>query len=336
MAIQLSKNYVPLLDEVYEEASLTGDLNSSPAMVKAGQNANEIVIPKLKMSGLGNYSRNSGYTKGKVDLTWETVKFNYDRGTKFEVDTLDNEETAEVAFGMLGAEFERTKVAPEGDAFTFAKLAGTEEISVAKGKISTGEEAVKALRTASVKMDNDKVPKNQRLLYITSEIKGDIDDLDTTKSRNVLSKFDKIIEVPQSVFYTQIVLNDIEDTEEGLDGGYDKAPDMYVASKDTSVVSGKTYYTKSGETYTKVTSPTGNPSTSSYYELIEGGRNINFMVVHKPAVIKHKKHTANNIITPEENQTSDAYMQKYRKYGLVEVYENKRAGIYLHYNNNED
>jgi len=286
MAIQLSKNYVPLLDEVYEEASLTGDLNSSPAMVKAGQNANEIVIPKLKMSGLGNYSRNSGYTKGKVDLTWETVKFNYDRGTKFEVDTLDNEETAEVAFGMLGAEFERTKVAPEGDAFTFAQLAGTEDISVATGTLSTGEEAVKALRVASVKMDNDKVPKNQRLLYITSEIKGNIDDLDTTKSRNVLSKFDKIIEVPQSVFYTQIVLNDIEDKEGGLDGGFEKAT---------------------------------------------AGKDINFMIVHKPAVIKHKKHTANNIITPDENQTSDAYMQKYRKYGLVEVYENKRAGVYVHH-----
>ena len=286
MAIQLSKNYEPLLDEVYEEASLTGDLNSNPAMVKAGQNANEIVIPKLKMSGLGNYSRNSGYTKGKVDLTWETVKFNYDRGTKFEVDTLDNEETAEVAFGMLGAEFERTKVAPEGDAFTFAKLAGTEDISVGTGTLATGEEAVKALRAASVKMDNDKVPKNQRLLYITSEIKGNIDDLDTTKSRNVLSKFDKIIEVPQSVFYTKIVLNDIEDKEGGLDGGYEKAVD---------------------------------------------GKDINFMIVHKPAVIKHKKHTANNIITPEENQTSDAYMQKYRKYGLVDVYENKRAGIYMHY-----
>lgn len=289
MAIQLSKNYVPLLDEVYESASLTGDLNSSPAMVKAGNNANEIVIPKLKMSGLGNYSRNDGYTKGKVDLTWETVKFNYDRGTKFEVDTLDNEETAEVAFGMLGAEFERTKVAPEGDAFTFAKLAGTEDISTKQGAIQDGATAIAELRTASVKMDNDKVPKNQRLLYITSEIKGYIDDLDTTKSRNVLSKFDKIIEVPQSVFYTKIVLNDIEETEGGLDGGYDKADD---------------------------------------------GKDINFMIVHKPAVIKHKKHIANNIITPEENQNSDAYMQKYRKYGLVEVYENKRAGIYMHYNNN--
>ena len=41
----------------------------------------------------------------------------------------------------------------------------------------------------------------------------------------------------------------------------------YSASEDTSVVSGKTYYTVSDGVYTKVASPTGNPSTSSYYEM---------------------------------------------------------------------
>lgn len=48
----------------------------------------------------------------------------------------------------------------------------------------------------------------------------------------------------------------------------------YTASTDTSVQSGKTYYTRSGSgtaespyVYTAVASPTGNPSTSSYYEM---------------------------------------------------------------------
>lgn len=48
----------------------------------------------------------------------------------------------------------------------------------------------------------------------------------------------------------------------------------YSASSDTTVKSGKTYYTRSGSgtsespyVYTKVASPTGNPSTSSYYEM---------------------------------------------------------------------
>lgn len=40
----------------------------------------------------------------------------------------------------------------------------------------------------------------------------------------------------------------------------------YKASTDTTVQAGKTYYTKSGNDYTPVANPTGNPSTSSYYE----------------------------------------------------------------------
>lgn len=48
----------------------------------------------------------------------------------------------------------------------------------------------------------------------------------------------------------------------------------YTASTDTTVTSGKTYYTRTGAgtaaspyVYTAVASPTGNPSTSSYYEM---------------------------------------------------------------------
>lgn len=45
----------------------------------------------------------------------------------------------------------------------------------------------------------------------------------------------------------------------------------YVKSTDTTVVSGKTYYTRTGSspnyTYTVVSTPTGNPTTQNYYEL---------------------------------------------------------------------
>ena len=41
----------------------------------------------------------------------------------------------------------------------------------------------------------------------------------------------------------------------------------YTASTDTTVQSGKTYYTVSDGVYTPVAEPTGNPSTSSYYEM---------------------------------------------------------------------
>lgn len=41
----------------------------------------------------------------------------------------------------------------------------------------------------------------------------------------------------------------------------------YKASQDTEVMPGKLYFTKSGNMYTPVANPTGNPSTSGYYEI---------------------------------------------------------------------
>ena len=47
--------------------------------------------------------------------------------------------------------------------------------------------------------------------------------------------------------------------------------DAYALSTDTDVKAGKTYYTKGvDDKYTAVAAPTGNPSTSSYYELVKG------------------------------------------------------------------
>lgn len=66
-----------------------------------------------------------------------------------------------------------------------------------------------------------------------------------------------------------------------------------------------------------------------HYRKATNGKDINFMIVHKPAVMKWDKHTASDIIQPNVNASSDANILKYRKYGIVNAYENKRAGIYL-------
>lgn len=285
MAIQLAKNYVPLLDEVYKKASVTTILDSDASTARQGNNANEILIPKIDMDGLGDYSRASGYTDGEVSLTWETVRFNYDRGRKFQVDYLDNEETADLAFGKLGSEFMRTKVAPEADAFTFAKIAGKTGISkVAEGAtLTTGEELMKALEVALSKMDEDEVPEEGRIMFITPTLYNMVLNLNTSASKELLSKV-TIVKVPQARFYTAIDL--VDGKGDNKAGGYAKA---------------------------------------------SGAKDINFMIVEKSAIIKYNKHVASDIITPSENQDADAYIQKYRKYGLVDVYANKVAGVYLHH-----
>lgn len=95
--IVLAKNYIDLLDEVYRSASVTADLTSDPSLIRQGANVNELIYPQIDVTGLGDYDRNSGYTNGAVNVASKTALFNYDRGTKISVDTMDNQETFDIA-----------------------------------------------------------------------------------------------------------------------------------------------------------------------------------------------------------------------------------------------
>lgn len=85
--IALAKNYIPLLDEVYKQTSLTAALEAPADLARAGASAREILLPKLEMVGLGNYSRSTGYALGDVTLSYETHTFNFERGRKMSIDS---------------------------------------------------------------------------------------------------------------------------------------------------------------------------------------------------------------------------------------------------------
>lgn len=57
------------------------------------------------------------------------------------------------------------------------------------------------------------------------------------------------------------------------------------------------------------------------------GKDINFMVIHKPAMLQYTKHAKMKVFTPDQDQDGDNYKMLYRLYGLNDAYENKRAGI---------
>lgn len=323
--IELSTIYLPLLDEVYKETAKTSILEGDETTVKKGNNG-EIKIAKLDMDGLGDFSRNDGYTKGSTSLTWETVKYDKERSQDLRIDRLDNDETVAEPFAKLAGEFMRTKVAPETDAARIAKIAGTSGITKVTGNITTGAEAISAMRYCSNTMDELEVPRESRILFITPTIRSLVDDLDTTKSKAVMDRFSQIIEVPQSRMYTAVALNDGTNSY-----GYTRAEGEYKKTTDTAIDSAKTYYTKSGDVYTAVTSPSDS-SLSNYYELIGKGYPINFLCVEKSAVVCALEQYI-KYFSPDQDQEGDSHVFKYRNNNLYgHCYENKLAGIFCSYN----
>lgn len=94
-SIEFTRNYTSVIDEVYKRAAVSGCLNSPRRMVRAGRNAKEIMIPKIEVTGLGDYTRNVGYKTGAITYGFETKTFNYDRGIRLLADVMDVEEAGE-------------------------------------------------------------------------------------------------------------------------------------------------------------------------------------------------------------------------------------------------
>ena len=284
-SIAFAKNYTGILDEVYQRASVSACLNSGQNMVRAGRNAKEIMIPKISVTGLGDYSRNSGYKTGAITYEYETKAFNYDRGIKLMADVMDVEESGVLdCFVAAGSELQRTQVAPEADAFTFSQIAGHSGVKCDEADFDGAEAAdiLAALRAVTNEMDEKQVSMGSRYLFITPTLKGLLDDFslaNPARSNRVLERFARVVEVPQVRFYTKVDLRN-GDTE----FGYAKASD---------------------------------------------GKAINFMVVEKSAVIKYDKHVASRVFSPDELENLDAYMMKYRKYGIVELFDNKLDGVHV-------
>jgi len=337
-SIACTKNYTSILDAVYQRASVSGCLTSGERMMRAGRNAKEIMIPKIEVSGLGDYTRNVGYKTSSINYAFETKTFNYDRGIRLMADVMDVEEAGVLdCFVEAGAELQRMQVAPEADTSTFAEIAGHTGVTVASESYASAaaENVLEDLRTVSSAMDEDQVSTGSRILFITPTLKGMLDDFsfaNPNRSNRVLERFSRIVKVPQVRFYTAIDL--LSGGDDGF--GYQKRAAAYELTSDTEVDSAKTYYTRSGSgtsaspyVYTEVASPV-KTNLGTYYEMTTTpGLDINFMVVERSAVIKFDKHVASRVFSPDELESLDSYMMKYRKYGIVELFDDKLDGVYV-------
>jgi hypothetical protein len=291
-SIALAQKYLPMLDEVYKASAKAAILDATKIDIVGG---NTVKVFKTSMDGLGDYSRNTGFVNGDVTGSWETMTLTKDRGRSFQIDRMDNEETLDMAFGTLAGEFIRTKVVPEVDAYTFAKMAGTTGISAGTAAdISVGTSDVPTfIEEAERQMNEDEVPVEGRILFISETayvgLKAKVDRTtlngDGGIDRGIVT-YDgmRIIRVPQNRFYTGITLKDGKTSGQEA-GGYAQATGAYA---------------------------------------------INFLIVHPSAVCKVVKHVLPRIFTPDENQKADAWKFDYRLYHDMFVYENKVKGIYLH------
>jgi hypothetical protein len=285
-SIGLVTKFQPILDEVYKAASVTARLDSLVRPVSfAG--ADVVEVFKTSTPGLGTYSRVTGYPTGFVTGAWETLTLLQTRGREFSIDRMDDEESLGMAFGTLASEFIRVSVAPELDAYRFAKylLTGGNEITAATQTVPAT--ALADISLAEAALDADSVPSEGRILFVSDVVYNLVKSAVTRMLGNESSADRRLLSldgmplvmVPQARFYNLITLN------------------------------------------------AGSTGSSGGFGMTGGGKAINFMIIHPSAICQVTKLAQLKIFSPDENQDMDAWKIQYRLYHDAFVYANKVDGI---------
>lgn len=164
------------LAQKYSREMVSNDLTLSNQGIKF-LNAQTIKIPRLTVSGYKDHNRGSmGFNTGTVANDWEPKKLSHDRDIEIPVDPMDIDETnLVVEIANIQNTFEEERAIPEKDSYRFSKL-----YSEAKAYASAGAVIDHTVLTAAnilewfdeqmAVMDDNSVPQEGRILYVTSTI----------------------------------------------------------------------------------------------------------------------------------------------------------------------
>lgn len=304
-----------VVDTVFATESKTRDLEVGGKYIDLDFNqAGAVRIANILMDGLSDYYRagangvtgsesyahynsfgdgtqRDGYDVGGASLKWEIFKLTHDRAKQFQIDNMDNEETASVIIANLLSEFVRTKVVPEVDVTRFSTLAGTGSASFGNlitAKTIDENKIINDFNTAYEWLAEHEVPEEEQVIYVNPSVMAKIRNTTELYKRLTQDEYHNgdisfkimkyegrpIIEVPSSRFFTNVGF--------GRNGYYATA----------------------------------------------NSKLINYMVVSKKSAVPVVKLEKSKIWTPEMVQDFDGYKVNFRLYHDIFLPENKIAGVY--------
>lgn len=294
-------NFQKALDVLAVREAVTGWMEANAGQVKYTGGA-EVKIPKMSVQGLGDYDRDNGYLMGSATLEYETKKMTQDRGRKFQLDSMDVDETNFVttASSVMG-EFQRTKVIPEIDAYRLSKIAteainanvaGMVQYGYTPGAANTSalrkvKEGIAAIRDLGYDGPLVVHATDSFILELELELANKISTVNFKKG-GIITKVPAVDEVPiiptpANRLVTAIKLNNGK-TSGQEKGGFEKG----ATAKD-----------------------------------------INFEIMPLKTPVAISKQDKMRIFDPNTNQKADAWAMDYRRFHDLWILENKVNSIYV-------
>ena len=150
-SIELAQRFMPIVDDIFKYASVTNGMDAAIRPDFSG--VKTVQVLQVSATGLGDYSRVTGYPKGDVTAEWVDFTLTEERGKELSVDRMDDEETLGLAFGAVMGNFMREHVVPEVDAFRFAKYASVPGISKATAAVLTKDSIIAEQKAGSPRVE---------------------------------------------------------------------------------------------------------------------------------------------------------------------------------------
>lgn len=289
------------LDSQMVECSTTGWMEDNGRQVQYSGGA-EVKIPKMEMSGLGNYDRDSGFATGNVTVNYETKKMTQDRGRAFQVDAMDVDETnfAAVAGNVMG-EFQRTKVIPEIDAYRYSKIVALATEKSKKKTYQPAKDTILETLLADLTEVRDKV--------------GDGEDIVITMSAKTAGMLDLAKGNTQIIQSGEFAQGNITLKVKEIDNcPIIRVPSARFQSK---------YEFYDGVSHSK---------EQGGFVAAEDAKEINWIIAVRHAPIAVSKTDVTRIFDPMTNQNANAWKIDYRKYHDIWITDNGMDGILVSVN----
>lgn len=292
--------FMQQLDQIAVQDAVTGwmDANSGQVQYNGGK---EVKIPKMTVQGLGTYDRDTGYVQGGVTLTYETREMTQDRGRKFQLDPMDiNESNFIPTAAAVMAEFQRTYVIPEIDAYRISKIASETITANKAGMIEYGYTPGAASTSALRKLKEG--IKAIRSLYNGPLVCHATPDFIMELELELAGKI-------TAVTFSQGGINTSVPAVDGV-----------------PIVS-----TPSNRMYTAITLNDGKTSSQEGGGYAKGSKakDINFFICPRTTPIAVTKQDVMRIFDPLTNQKLNAWQIDYRRFHDLWVLDNKLDLIYL-------
>ena len=302
---------------------------------------------QMSTSGYKPHSRTGGWNSGTYAQTDIPFTLTHDRDIEFLVDKADVDETNSTAsIQNISMVFEKTQASPETDALFFSKVAQTAQAAQGYCSLTASNSYTKAnvfgcLKTFLSAGKLRRYKANGSLIMYVSSLIMDLLEQSTEFTRKIemtqIAEGGMGIETRVTDIDGVPVMEVIDDERfydrfdfDPEDGGFAPAAAVYTKTTDTALVTGKTYYTRSGTegayTYTAVASPDVSDIGTYYEKTTPGSRKINVLIATPQTTKTVPKISSIYYFAPGAHTKGDGWLYQNRSLSDVFTFPNGKDG----------